>query len=320
MKSFLARVLGWTSRAASRSARFGGYDVIRVVHEGEKATVYQARSSGDDDLYAIKVYRPLYNRTARRICRRYRLRTEGEIGMLLNPPQGQASEEYPIVRTVLYGKEFNDPGRCYYLVQEYVDGVNAKHLVGCDDPLLRRYRLGMARSLARALAIIHKRGLVHRDICTDNILLPKSGYAKLIDLGFMVPEGICFQERTGTPSYMSPEQIQVKPLHAAADLYAFGVVLYELFTRRLPFESGFRADKREVQMRRASELMDKHLHDTPPPPSAFAKDLPKGLEPIVMRCLEKTPADRYANVGELLVALANVDDPVAETPEAETNG
>ena len=305
-KPFWRRMFGWAGRAAARSKRFGTYDIVRVIHEGEKATVYQARSPGDDRLYAIKVYKPLFNRTARRICKRHHLRTEGEIGLLLNPPPETPAENYPIVKTICYGKEFNDPARCYYLVQEFVDGVNVKHLVGCADPTLRKRRLEIARALGRALAIIHGRGLVHRDVCTDNILLARDGSPKLIDLGFMAPHGIRFEEKSGTPSYMSPEQIGAKPLRPASDIYSFGVVLFELFTRELPHKSLFGADKPDLQVRRASELMDKHLHEAPPRPSTITSDLPDGIEQIILTCLEKHPKKRYPDIRPVLVALSLV--------------
>ncbi|MFH1602368.1 MAG: serine/threonine-protein kinase [Pseudomonadota bacterium] len=307
-RSVWSRIFGWAGHAASQSSRFGKYDIVRIIHDGEKAVVYQARSPDDQHFYAIKSYKRLYNRTARRICKRYNLRTEGEIGMMLNPPAGTVPEDYPIVRTVAHGKEFNDSTRCCFLVQEFVDGVNVKHLVGCSDPLLRERRLEIARTLGRALSIIHKRRLVHRDVCTDNILLPKTGCPKLIDLGFLAPRGIRFKEKTGTPSYMSPDQIRVRPLHPASDIYSFGVVLFELFTGELPFKSKFSASRPDLQMRRTSELMDKHLHEPAPRPSEIAPDLPDGLEPIIMKCLEKEVSRRYPDMRGLLAELSAVDD------------
>ena len=307
-KSVWSRLLGWAGRAVSPSRRFGKYNIVRVIHDGEKAVVYQARSPDDRRFYAIKCYNRLYNRTARRICKRYNLRTEGETGMMLNPPEGTAPADYPIVRTVAYGKECDDFKRCYFLVQEFVDGVNVKRLVGCTDPRLRERRLEIARTLGRALSIIHKRGLVHRDVCTDNILMPRTGCAKLIDLGFMVPSGIRFEEKTGTPSYMSPDQIRVRPLHPASDIYSFGVVLFELFTGELPFKSKFSAARPELRVRRTSDLMDKHLHESVPRPSEIAPDLPDGVEPIIMKCLAKEASRRYSDMRVLLSELSYVKD------------
>ena len=76
-KSLWQRIVGLGRRSDMRSRRFGPYDIVRIIHDGEKAVVYQARSRGDDQFYAVKAYKPLYNRTARRICKRYSLRNEG---------------------------------------------------------------------------------------------------------------------------------------------------------------------------------------------------------------------------------------------------
>ena len=307
-KSLWQRIVGLGRRSDIGSRRFGPYEIVRVIHDGEKAVVYQARSPGDDQLYAVKAYKPLYNRTARRICKRYSLRNEGEIGMFLNPPDGAPADDYPLVRTVTHGMEFDDPARCRYIVQEFVEGVNVKHMIGCADPMLRKRRLEIAQTLGKALAIIHDRGLVHRDVCTDNILLPRNGPPKLIDLGFTVPCGIRFPEKSGTPSYMSPEQITARPLEPASDIYSFGVVLFELFTTELPLKSRFPTGKPDVQVRRVSDLMDKHIHEQPPRPSEIAHDLPDGIEKIIMRCLEKAPTDRYPAARTILVGLSHIRD------------
>ena len=307
-KSFWGRAFGWVRGSSTESHRFGGYQVLKLLHEGEKACVYQARSPEDKRLAAVKAFKPPYNRTARRMRKRYHLRTEGEMGLLLNPRGKDDADDWPIVRTLGEGHEFDDPAQCYYLVQEYIDGFNVKHLLGCGDPLLGKQRMDIARSVARALAIIHNRGMIHRDICMDNILLTRDHKAKLIDLGFMAPVGITFEERTGTLSYMSPEQFLVRPLYAASDVYAFGVLLFELFTSKLPFTSSLPSDKPELMMRRTSELMAKHVKEAPPRPSEVTNDLPEGIEPIILKCLEKAPQNRYADMHGVLRDLDKVRD------------
>ena len=310
-KSLLGKMFAWSRRSAMRSRRFGVYDVLKLVHEGEKACVYQGQSKKDGSHVAIKAYKPLYNRTARRICKRYHLRCEGSMGVLINP-DGEAPDDWPIVCTLGFGHEFNDPAKCYYLVQEYIDGVNVKHLVGCDDPQLPKRRMHIALAVSRALSIIHDRGLIHRDVCMDNIILRRDGRAKLIDLGFMAPKGIAFPEKSGTPSYMAPEQFNAEPLDATADIYGFGVLLFELYTRDLPFKSVFPTGKAEVVMRRTSELQAQHLKEPPPRPSEIVADLPDGIEPIILKCLEKDRGKRYANMRHLLSDLSAVNDPKAD--------
>lgn len=307
-KSLWQRVFGWKTGAATKSRRFGNHDVVRIIHDGEKSRVYETRSPEDDGAAVVKSYKPHYNRTARRLCKRYNLRREGEMGLLINPHEEGAADDWPLVRTLGYGHEFGDPAKCYYVVLEHVEGMNAKHLLGCEDPLLRRERLHVARTVCRALMICHNGGLIHRDICMDNVLLARSGRAKLIDLGFMAPTGIAFQEKSGTPSYMSPEQFLVRPLHAASDIYAFGVLLFELFTGELPFLTRYPSGKPELAARRMSELMERHVKAPPPRPSEKTDDLPAGIEPIILKCLEKMPERRYTDMRHVLQDLLDVTD------------
>jgi serine/threonine-protein kinase len=307
-KPLLKRFAGWMRRAGTKSRRFGPFHVMRVIHDGAKATVYEGRSPGDETTVAIKGYKAGFNRTARRMRRRYRLRSEGEIGMLLNPGDDDDADAWPIVRTLDYGHEFGDAAKPYYVVLEYVEGMNAKHLLGCRDPLLRERRMEIARTVGEALCLIHERGFLHRDICMDNVMLARAGRITLLDLGFVAPSGLAFRERSGTPSYMAPEQFQGEPLYQTADVYAFGVLLFELFTQRLPFTSPLPSHKEELAHRRAADLRTQHLHDDPPRPSELVDDLPEGLEYVILKCLAKKPSGRYPNIRMVLAALEKMSD------------
>lgn len=310
-KSFWRGWFGWARRAETR--HFREFHPIRPVHDGEKACVYQARRPPDPALYALKLYKPGYDRTSRRMQKRYGVPSEGEVGVLLTPPTTIFDPSFPIVRTFAYGWECNDPARCQYVVQEFVDGANLKHMIGCADPRLRRNRLEILQAAASALGIVHEHGLVHRDVCSDNILFSKDGRTKLIDLGFTAPAGIAFEEKSGTLSTMSPEQCEGRRLEPAADIYSFGVVLFEVFTGSLPFSVGRGPRDPAHAARRASELMQKHVHDPPPRPTEVARDLPEGLEPIILRCLAKSPERRYPSMKELLEDLAKLHEREPET-------
>jgi serine/threonine-protein kinase len=305
---FLKSLLQLGGSPGAESRRFPNYNIVRVIHEGEKAFVYQARSTKDDRLYVVKVYKPAYHRTARRMLKRYRIRHEGEVGMILNPPAGIPEGDYPIVKTLSFDREFGSPEGCLYIVLEFVDGFSLKRMIGCAHPLLRARRLDVARSVARALTIMHEKGFVHRDLCADNVLVTKEGPVKLIDLGFAAPAGLGFEEKSGTPSYMSPEQCSGRPLNAASDLYSFGVVLFELFTGRLPFTSALPADNPKTAARRVSELMQQHLRAKPPALADFAKDVPPQVEALTMRCLEKNPERRPPSARQVMNDLFQMED------------
>jgi len=313
-RSLWRRILEPLRRPAQEDGQFGPYQIVRLLHEGQKTRLYLARSTADGSLVAIKSFKPQYHRTARRIRRRHQIRTEGEIGFLLNPGEGVRASNWPIVRTLGYGHEFGDPARCYYIVLEYIPGTNLKRLIVCGGDMPDSLRLRVARGVARGLAIIHDRNLLHRDVCADNVMLTRGRQPKLIDLGFVAPVGIAFAEKSGTPSYMSPEQFLGRPLQPTSDIYSYGVLLFELFTGKLPFTSRYPPGKPEVAMRRVSDLMIQHLRSPPPRPSDLRRDLPAGIEPVILRCLEKDPARRYQTMSDVLRALAAVRVARSEQP------
>ena len=287
------------ARAAS-SSRFGPYTILRTIHEGEKAVVQVARSEETAEEVVIKVYNPRFDRQAKRLRKKYGLRREGSVGLLLNAPEGVDPSAYPIVRTITYGRENGRPDGAPYVVMEYVGGPSLKTLIVTQDPMLTSDRLGVCAQAALSLETVHTNGFVHRDVCSDNFLFTRAGQLKLIDLGFCVPAGLRFDEKTGTLSYMSPEQAQVEPLTARTDVYGLGVVMFEIFTGRLPFTSPFKGDDPQIFHRRATEIMSKHTRDAPPRPSEFAPDLDPRIEAAILKCMEKRPANRYGTMRELI--------------------
>jgi len=282
--------------------RFGPYHVVKIVHDGEKATVYQAEHRVEGDKAAIKAYKPEFNRAVLELRRKYNLPSEGQIGVSLT--QADPEHKWPIVRVYGHGREFDKGSGNEYIVMEYVDGVNLKHLVNCDHEVLRTHGSGILRRVVRGLAALHVHKLIHRDFCTDNVIVSGGGKVTIIDLGFTAPTGIAFEERSGTPSYMAPEQVQAQPLTVQTDIYAFGVVMYEVLARRLPFVSAIVGDSPRDQARRHRELMDMHVRVQPKPLRQLDPEADPELEAIVMRCLAKDSGDRFGDMVELYTALA----------------
>ncbi|MBI2571637.1 MAG: protein kinase [Candidatus Schekmanbacteria bacterium] len=159
--------------------------------------------------------------------------------------------------------------------------------------------LALICRLCGALAYLHGEGFVHRDLKPDNVLVTPEGAPILIDFGLASPGGYAGRERVaarigalGTPHYMSPEQIRGRDIDARADLYALGVMLYELVAGQRPFAGS------------ATEVIKAHLYRQPPPLSVYAPDLPAGLENLVMRLLAKEPSRRPGHVRAVATALA----------------
>lgn len=293
----------------ARSTRFADHQIIKLIYQGDKSTLYQARHTETGQIRVIKAYSPSFNRTARRMRKKYRLETEAEIGLALNAPEGTNPKRHPIVRTYGGAQEFGRTDGCHYIVLEYIDGFNLKNMASANDVRLVESRFAIARQICMGLKLIHEKDWIHRDFCSDNVLLYRSGVAKIIDLGFVCRAGMQFEEKSGTPSYMSPEQIRAEPLYPASDVYALGVVLYEMFTGRLPFESNIPQGNPATARRRASEIMDRHLHDPVEPPTRLAGDLSPKTEAFILRCLEKRANRRFQNVDSVLAELVAVERP-----------
>jgi eukaryotic-like serine/threonine-protein kinase len=205
----------------------------------------------------------------------------------------------------IYDYGYTEEGTFYY-VMEYLAGWTLEELVGRHGPLAPGRAIHLLRQVCAALREAHGIGLVHRDIKPANIITCVSGgipdVAKLLDFGLVRPAGPPGHDAlvtspgslTGTPAYMSPEQAAGQPdVDARSDIYAVGAVAYYLVTGQPPFV-------RDTSMR----VLMAHLRESPPPPSLLNPDVPADLEAVILRCLAKDRASRYADVRELDPALA----------------
>lgn len=200
-----------------------------------------------------------------------------------------------------------------YLVMEYVTGGSLADLTG--KPMHPERAVHLVTQAARGAGAAHALGLVHRDIKPANVLITEDDHAKLADFGISIS---AVQEKLtatgtaiGSPHYVSPEHASGAKTTAASDVYSLGVVLYELLTGRRPFEAN-----------NATALAIAHVEEEPQPPSTHIPDLDPDIEDIVMACLAKDPASRFANGSELAETLeghAAVPVPVA-APPTETTG
>lgn len=288
-------------RIRGGSGRFGRFHVQKVIHEGDKSSVFLCESDPPEYIrVAIKLYQRTYDRTAAQLEKKYDLPSEGEVGRLLNRDGDAPDPRHPIVHTYGEGREFGKRTGRRYIVQEFVEGVALKRLVTCRDPRVAQFPAVFLVQVCKALKIMHDAGFVYRDLCSQNLVVKPDNHLKLIDLGFVAPSGRAYEERSGTPSYMAPEQITAQPLDPRSDIYAIGVMLYEMLRFRLPYEPSTPGESPEALERQANEVMKQHLeHPVPALPERFAGRRPR-LEGIMTRCLQKSPDDRFQNVDEIL--------------------
>jgi len=192
--------------------------------------------------------------------------------------------------------DLGESGDVAYIAMELMEGRELLDLMEGTQPLPVIEALNIAIQVAAGLSYAHQRGIVHRDIKPSNIMVLGDNHVKIADFGIarMTFSLIRTQQNLiiGSPSYMSPEQIQGKPLDSRSDLYSLGVVLFSMLTGRLPFSSD-----------NVNTLMFQIVGSVPDKPSALNPEIPEALDIIVAKCLAKKPDDRYAKAGELADAL-----------------
>ncbi len=180
----------------------------------------------------------------------------------------------------------------YYIAMEHVSGGTLKELMNRSGRLPAEEVASLGAQIADALGAAHLRGVIHRDIKPQNVLLTEKGEAKVADFGIARAVSPMSESRTslvlGTSSYMSPEQAEGKPLGPQSDLYSLGVVLYEMLTGGLPFEA-------ETPVAMAL----KQVSEAPRPPAEIEPSVSGGMDALVMRLLAKKPADRHQSADEL---------------------
>ena len=175
------------------------YTVVREVAKGGMSVVYEGFRRSDDMQVAIKIITPEFTQLARQLEQIFAKGSEGEIAISMRHQN--------VVRTIEYGRM----GREYFIVMEFVDGLNLKQLIDYKEPRWSENRLQIALQAARGLAYIHKNHLVHRDFCPKNILLSEGDEAKIIDFGLAIPAHLKQKwrwDRSGTAAYMAPEQVR----------------------------------------------------------------------------------------------------------------
>ncbi len=277
--------------------KIGPYEITREIGRGGMGVVYLARDTKLDRDVAIKALPPEVVDDEDKLSR-----FEREAKLL-------ASINHPNIATI-YGLEEVEGRR--YLILEYIDGESLIEYLNRNRHSWRKC-VEAAASIADALAAAHARGVVHRDIKPDNILFTRDGVVKILDFGLALsvateqqdePDDVTIKLDTkpgavmGTPGYMSPEQVRGEPADTRSDIFSFGCLLHEMLTNRPTFARDTNADS-----------MAATLRDEPDAPSVCGAHTPTELDPVLMRCLEKRPDDRFQSARDLAFSLRRVLSP-----------
>ena len=259
------------------------YEIYRRLARGGMAQVYLARDRVLDRPVAVKELVPEFA-TDPSFVERFR-----------REAQAAASLTHANVVAVY---DWGSQDGTYFIVMEYVDGPSLSQVLRSEGPLHPRRAAEIAAEVADGLGFAHARGVVHRDVKPGNVLLSKSGQAKVTDFGIARALSSPAEDLTqagsvmGTATYFSPEQAQGLAVDPRSDLYSLGVVLYEMVTGRPPFSG-------ETPL----AISYRHVQDPPEPPSTHISGLPRGLEAIIMKLLSKSPDDRYPSAQDLRADL-----------------
>jgi len=274
-----------------QTQRWGDYEIYEVLGKGGMGIVYRGRQVSLDRPVAIKVLPVSYTRRPDFIQRFYR---EAKAVAQINCPQ--------IVQ--IYGAgEYQ--GR-HYFAMEYIEGEDLAEKIKRGEVFDIGKVLYIVKETARGLAAAAEKNIIHRDIKPGNIMITNKGGVKIMDFGLakFITEGTELTQAgvvMGTVNYLSPEQGQGKKVDQRTDIYSLGVVMYELLTGEVPFKG-----------ENPSSVIYQHIHTPPPLPSRKKNTIPRSVEAIVMKCLQKDPDDRYFSARELIRDIEAVER--GETP------
>ncbi len=260
------------------------YQIIEELGTGGMGRVYRALDRTLGEEIALKLVRPEIA-SEREILERFKT-------------------ELKLAREVVHKNvarmfDFNEEGLVPYITMEYVRGENLKRLIRKVGRLFAGQAIPIACQICEGLAEAHRLGIVHCDLKPQNIMIDEDGRAKIMDFGLArvlkAVETADGKATPGTPAYVSPEQIKGMPTDARSDLYSLGVLLYEMLTGTLPFKAAS-----------ARELLHKHQAETAQDPRALNPGISAELSGVIMKCLEKDPANRCQTAAEVREALARL--------------
>src|SRR5256885_11541105 len=265
------------------------YKLQDPIGRGGMATIYRGQDLRMDRVVAIKVLREVYSTDPKFVTRFQR---EAKAASSLQHPN--------IVQVYDYGQSEGN----YFIVMELVEGTDLRRYLRSRGVLAIDRAVIITHDIALGLGAAHRRQIVHRDVKPQNILVGRDGSIKLTDFGIASAYKDINADRLtttgmtlGTVQYYAPDQAQGEIVNPAADVYALGIVMYEMLTGRTPFEG-------DTPVAVAMQ----HIQDAPLAPSQLNPNIPSALEEVILRCLEKVPEMRFRDGSQLARALESLGD------------
>jgi serine/threonine protein kinase len=260
------------------------YEILATLGQGGMGTVYKAHDRELDEFVALKVLRGDFTNQPE-IAKRFR-------------------SEIKLARRIRHKNvcgihEYGQEGHIRYIAMEFISGVDLRRVLRDQGALPCEDAFDVSIQVAEGLQAIHDEGIVHRDLKTPNLMRDSRGVVRLMDFGIAKQwESESSTNLTaagqivGTPEYMSPEQVRGGKIDSRSDIYALGIVIFELFTGQVPFRG-------ETPML----TLFRHLNDPPPLEGPSSANLPKALISVLRKALAKEAADRYQSAREVVEAL-----------------
>lgn len=285
-----------TVAVASPPLELGRYRVIEEVARGPEGVVYKARDPLIDRLVTIRTIdvglpSSEYEAFRRRVDRE--LKSAGRLN-------------HPNIVTI---HDVGTSGDIAYIAMEFMDGRSLRDMLKAGVVLLPSKAADIAAQVADGLEFVHQRGIVHRDIKPDNVMVLRSGVVKITDFGIArLSRGshTLIAELVASPRYTSPEQVIGEKIDERSDIFSLGAVLYEMLTGVPPFAGG-----------RLHEIAHQVINDVPPAPSTRNRSVSSAFDVIVAKAMPKRPDDRYRNAREMAAELRRAAHAApAITPEA----
>ncbi len=268
-----------TGTQRKESPRIGGYRIERPLGRGGMGQVFLAVQESLNRPVALKI---LSQRLAADRDFVQRFQKEARSAAALSHPN------------VVVVYDVGDEDGYHFLSMEFMAGGSVEGRIAAKGPLPWRQALDVVLDAARGLTFAEERGIVHRDIKPDNLMIAGNGTVKIADLGLATTSEADAKEEKiyGTPHFIAPEQARGEAPDHRSDLYSLGASAFRILTGRTPFEGDS-----------SKEILLGHFHQEPPKPSSLVPDLPPGIDQVVLRLLAKEPAQRFGSAEELVADL-----------------